>query len=437
MGINQITGTEMYLGEVAGKIGVEPLVFSGFPVRNFATTFSSANAVTCSSAAGTALATGEKTRNGVVGLDSTLQNPVYSVAVRLAATGKRIGIATSVGINHATPAAFYAHQPRRSHYYPIGLDAALAGFDLYAGGGVLLPKEKVPGPPVYEVLRDSGYHIVLGEAAFRRLPPEAGRVVWLFDSLNHTDATLPYAIDRKADDLTLEQITRGAIDFLTRGGDPGFFLMVEGGKIDYACHANDARTAFDETVDFARAVEVAYDFYRKHPDETLIVVTADHETGGLGLGSGPYVLNLQLLQYQKLSVSGLTARIKELRKEKDNRVSWEEMQALLQECCGFWGPVALNEADEKALYESYRTTFSGSPVEMEKSLYASNEPIARLAIRTLNRMANLSWASGGHSAAMVPVYAIGKGAERFTGLLDNTDIPKRIAGDPILKRTKQ
>mgnify|MGYP000222963950 FL=1 len=106
---------------------------------------------------------------------------------------------------------------------------------------------------------------------------------------------LPYAIDRQEGDLTLAEITESAISFLTKGSNKGFFLMVEGGKIDWACHGNDPATVFEEVVDMDNAIKVAYEFYKKHPKETLIVVTADHETGGLGLGTGKYELQLKAL----------------------------------------------------------------------------------------------------------------------------------------------
>ncbi|MFR1241815.1 MAG: alkaline phosphatase, partial [Butyricimonas faecihominis] len=356
------------------------LNFASFPVRNYATTYSSYHGVTCSAAAGTALATGEKTKNGTIGMDKEQKEPLYSVAVRAKEAGRKVGIITSVGMNHATPAAFYGHQPRRTMYFELGKDAIKAGFDLYGGGGII----------------------------------QGG-----------LQTTLPYAIDREEDDFTLSQMTEGAIDFLSRGKQ-GFFLMVEGGLIDYACHVNDAATAFREVEDFADAVQKAYEFYLKHPDETLIVVTADHETGGIVLGTGSYQLNLRVLENQRVSLEKLTREIRELRDMKSNQVAWEDVQELLAKNLGFWNTVNLSTEDEQALKNCYRETFSGKTVEMVKNLYSENEPIAQLSINILNRLAKISWASGGHSAGVVPVYAIGVGAEWFNGRLDNTDIPRII-----------
>ena len=428
MGVNQVNGTEMYLAEKEGRIGLKPLNFTQFPVTNFATTYSKYNAVTCSAAAGTALATGTKTKNGTIGMDSLRRDPLYSVAVQAKKAGKKVGITTSVSVDHATPAAFYAHQPDRNMYYEIATDLPKTGFDLYAGGGFLQPTNKKDSTAalIYDILRDSGYMLIRGVEEFEAKSAEAAKVVWI-EKKDMNRASLSYAIDREPGDMTLAQITCHAIRFLSQDNDNGFFLMVEGGKIDWACHNNDAATTFNEVVDMAEAIQCALDFYQQHPDETLIVITADHETGGIALGTGKYELNLKALQHQKASLEELTAKIKQLRKEKNNKVSWEEVQTLLTENLGFWSDLKLSEKQEKELKEIYRNSFQGGDVKLEKSLYSSNEPLAAKAIRIMDAIAMVGWTSGGHSAGVVPVFAIGAGAQLFERKLDNTDIPRKIA----------
>lgn len=427
MGVNQVNGTEMYLAEKEGRIGLKPLDFTQFPVVNFATTHSQYNSVTCSAAAGTALATGSKTKNGTIGMDSLHQMPLYSVAVQAKKAGKKVGITTSVSIDHATPAAFYAHQPDRNMHYEIATDLPKTGFDLYAGSGLLQMKSTKDSTAagIKTILRDSGYVILQGIEEFKEKSGQSGKVV--FTQKGGDRGSLPYAIDRKDNDLTLAQITECAIDFLSRNNNDGFFLMVEGGKIDWACHNNDVATTFNEIIDMDEAVKKALEFYHKHPDETLIVITADHETGGIALGTGKYALNLDVLQYQKVSKDKLTGKIKKLRKEKGNKVAWEDVQNLLRDNMGFWNEVQLSEKQEKELEEVYKQSFCGKEVEMEKSLYASNEPLAKKAVEILDAVAMIGWTSGGHSAGVVPVFAIGAGAKLFNGKLDNTDIPKKIA----------
>lgn len=428
MGVNQVNGTEMYLAEKEGYIGVKSLNFTQFPVVNFATTYSKYNSVTCSAAAGTALASGMKTKNGTIGMDSLHQTPLYSVAVKAKEAGKKVGITTSVSVDHATPAAFYAHQPSRSMYYEIGTDLPKTGFDFYAGAGFLQTESKKDStaPELTGIIEEAGYKIIRGNEAFQREYRDAVKAVFIQNE-GEEKSCLPYAIDRKAGDLTLAQITENAIHFLTKEKNDGFFLMVEGGKIDWACHGNDAATVFAEVADMAEAIQKALDFYNQHPDETLIVITADHETGGIALGTGKYALNLQVLQHQKLSKEQLTHKIQELRTEKGNKVSWEDIQSLLSENLGFWKEVKLSDKQEIQLKEVYKRSFGKNTVKMEKDLYAENELLAAEAIKILDAIALVGWTSGGHSAGVVPVYAIGAGAQLFTGKLDNTDIPKKIA----------
>ena len=204
--------------------------------------------------------------------------------------------------------------------------------------------------------------------------------------------------------------------------------MVEGGKIDYACHANDAAAMLLETVNFDNAIQIAYEFYKQHPKETLIVITADHETGGFTLGTGSYAINFNILQNQKVSKAGFSRIINQLRHDTKDNVSWEQIQAALKENFGFWDTVKLSERDEKALYQEYERSFTGDKkVQMAESLYFRDEPISALAVKIIDRIAMVSWPITSHSAAYVPVFAVGNGAEQFVGQMDNIDIPMKIA----------
>ena len=433
MGVNQVQGTELYRGELEGKIGLTPIWFTQFPYATTATTFSATNGVTDSAAAGTALATGNKTQNGTIGMKQDLQTEVSSVAVWAKNKGCRVGVTTSVSVDHATPAAFYAHDPSRGSYYKIGTDLYKAGFDFYAGSDFIDPNNKDNkdgnSENLYTMAEKNGYTIAREYKDYLKKCKKADKMI-LFQSekASEKDRTaIPYAIDRTKDDLTLADITRSAINFLSKDLSKGFFLMVEGGKIDWACHSNDAATAFHEVADMDEAVKVAYEFYSQHPDETLIVVTADHETGGFVLGTGAYKLNLQVLKNQKVSESGFTRILNELRKKYNNNVSWEKVQQALKENFGFWDKVKLNEKQEERLLAKYNDTFKGKEAKLEKSEYAQDEPLAAEAKRIIDEIALVGWTSGGHSAGYVPVFAIGAGADLFQGRIDNTEIPIKIA----------
>ena len=169
------------------------------------------------------------------------------------------------------------------------------------------------------VIEEGGYAIAHGMDEYAAKSVQSDKILLLQESGDDVNS-LPYAIDRKNGDMTLAQMTEAAVGFLMKEKNKGFFLMAEGGKIDWACHNNDLATVVKEVIDFDNAVKVAYEFYKKHPKETLIVISADHETGGLGMGISGYTLNLKALENQKVSQEELSRRITDLRRNKD--VSW-------------------------------------------------------------------------------------------------------------------
>lgn len=426
MGINHVHGTEMYMGELQDIIGISSLQFTQFPYFTMATNFSASSGVTDSAAAGTALATGSKTKNGTVGMLANQKTDATSIAVRAKNIGAKIGISTSVAIDDATPSAFYAHTPSRKDYYKIGLQMIDSRFDFFAGSGFHQP-EKEGKKDLFTLVQEGGYALLKGYNEYLHRPADVDKIVLFQPESAESSYSLPYAIDRKPGDLTLKEITLAGIDFLSKDAGKSFFLMVEGGKIDWCSHSNDAASTFREVMDFDSAIKVAYDFYKQHPDETLIVVTADHETGGLILGNGKYELNLKALDRQKISESGFTKVINQLRKEHKNKVSWEMVRNALKENFSFWNEIALTANQEDRLRKVYDETFGNQKVELKESLYERDEPIAATAKDILNEIAMVSWASGAHSGACIPVYAIGVGAEKFHGKIDNTMIPVIIA----------
>jgi len=428
MGLNQINGTEMYQAELEGNIGFKPLVFTQFPNAGLIRTHSASNGVTDSAAAGTALATGSKTKNGTVGLDSTLFNPVYSIAVKARNAGKKVGILTSCGLDDATPAAFYAHQTKRNMQYEIANDAFSSRFDFFGGATFTKPCTRHDGSlgsNVYIQMEEEGYVLAYGFDEYKEKSPDADRII-LMERKEKKLLDLVYAIDRQETDLSLAQLTEAAVEHLSRDNQDGFFLMVEGGTIDMACHANDAATTFAEIIDLDESVKIAYDFYQRHPEETLIIVTADHETGGMVLGTGSSRLNLQVLQHQKMSQAVLSSKIVELREQKKNNVSWEDIKSLLSETMGFWDKVTLTTAEEEQIREAYKISFVEGDTSKVETLYQKDEKISVAANKIINKKANVGWMSSGHSAGFVPVFAIGVGAESFNSLMDNTQLPKKI-----------
>lgn len=253
--------------------GGDSLCFTKFPAKGNLTTKSASSKITDSAAAGTALATGSKTSNGTLGMLPDRETKLKSVAYDAHQSGRMVGILTTVSVDHATPAAFYANVEQRGMAYEIASQLPTTGFELFAGAGFVKPKE------LFDTFADSAYVVVRGRNAELTSP----KMIWIQDEGKNM-GELPFALsDRKADDMTLPEMTKKAITFLSSDESKGFFMMVEGGKIDWAAHSNNALNVRGEVIDFAQAVAHALAFYEAHPDQTLIVVTADHETGGLSL----------------------------------------------------------------------------------------------------------------------------------------------------------
>ena len=435
MGTNQVLGTEMYLSELKGEIGRQRLCMTQFPYSGQAATFSASNGITDSAAAGTCLASGKKTNNGVLGQDAEGQD-VRTVAEILKAQGWGVGIMTSVAFDHATPGAFYAHVPSREMYYEIGKQLAFSDFDFFGGAAFHQPNlSRLVGNPksvmgkrtnLYDLCEEQGYTLAHGfEEAQGLMDAKKMILMQSTDGIdrNKPSYNIPYAIDRKADDLTLEQIVRTAIPFLSSKHER-FFMMVEGGMIDYASHGNDAATVFGEVIAMDEALRVAYAFYQAHPDETLIVVTADHETGGMALGNSDYTLNLQLLQHQHCSAWILSDKVSALFKDKKSP-RWETVQRVLTESLGLYDKVEVTAEEDAALQEAYKKAVSHKGSDM-KTMYKDINEIGALAVKMLNDKSKIGWTTTAHSAHAVPIFAVGVGAERFSGWHDNSDIAKLI-----------
>lgn len=426
MGPHQVLATEMYLAEMEGRIGRRSLTMTTFPYSGQVATFSTSSGITDSAASGTCLASGKKTDNGVIGQtpDGT---PTISVASQLKKQGWGVGIMTTVTIDHATPAAHYAHTPSRNNYYTIGTQLAESDFDFFGGSGFYHPQDKnnPSAPNLYDVSEKNGYFLAGGYASAKAnigvekmlLVPEER-----LEDRSRRAGALPYAIDRKEGDLSLAQIVGVAIEQLKV--HDRFFMMAEGGKIDYASHANDGGTVLHEVIDFDNAIKLAYQFYQQHPDETLIVVTADHETGGLALGNSDYVLNLKVLANQQCSSDLLSGQLSALQKEKGEYLTWEQVKSLITKNTGLYSEVSLSKEEDTMLQEAYDKMMQN--VGVEKTLYQDINALAAQALALLNQKSRLGWTSKGHTASAVPVFAIGVGAEKFTGWLDNTEIAPLI-----------
>ena len=431
MGVNQVNAAETYLGALQGRIGIQPLCFPSFPYSAFVNTQSATNGVTDSAAGGTALACGQKTKNGTLGMLKDLTTSVSSIADWARNSGAAVGITTSVAIDHATPAAFYAHVKERHEQYTIGKQLVESANDFYAGSDFTIPTdpEYPNGPTLYEEANAKGFTISRGYADYQKRAANAKKMILLqSEEASKADRySIPYALDRKDGDLTLTDITRAGIDFLMKkqGEKNGFFMMIEGGKIDWACHANDL-AFIPELIDMDNAVKVAYDFYKQHPDETLIIVTADHETGGIVLSRGLYEINLAAVGNQRITIEKLGKELHKMHDVKGDKLLWDDVKTFLAENFGFWDKISLTDEQTQRLESSFKKIMDGTSKD-QRTLYQNDDELAVTVRSIMSECAQVGWHVTSHSNGYVPCFAIGAGAEQIHGRIDNTEIPKIVA----------
>ena len=431
MGVNQVNAAETYLGALQGRIGIQPLCFPSFPYSAFVNTQSATNGVTDSAAGGTALACGQKTKNGTLGMLKDLTTSVSSIADWARQSGAAVGITTSVAIDHATPAAFYAHVKERHEQYTIGKQLVESANDFYAGSDFTIPTdpEYPNGNTLYEEANSKGFTIARGYADYQNKAANAKKMILLqSEEASKADRySIPYALDRKDGDLTLTDITRAGIDFLMKkqGEKNGFFMMIEGGKIDWACHANDL-AFIPELIDMDNAVKVAYDFYKQHPDETLIIVTADHETGGIVLSRGLYEINLAAVGNQRITIEKLGKELHKMHDVKGDKLLWDDVKTFLAENFGFWDKISLTDEQTQRLVSSFKKIMDGTSKD-QRTLYQNDDELAVTVRNIMSECAQVGWHVTSHSNGYVPCFAIGVGAEQIHGRIDNTEIPKIVA----------
>ncbi len=422
MGMGQVMGAEVYNRTVKGSD--DNLLMMRFPVSSVATTYSASSPVTDSAAAGTALSSGVKTNNGMLGVtpDSTAVN---SIAKTLFDDGYGVGIVTSVYPDDATPGAFYTHVPSRSMFYEIGRDAASCGYD-FIGGSNLRGTKDTNGKPtdLMRLFAENNVSVIRGTQGMDTITSK--RVLML-----STDSTrisnIGFTIDSIPGALTLPAMTEACLAHLQKNGRDRFFMMVEGGNIDHAGHANDGGTVIKEIMNFQDALKIAYDFYTKHPDETLIVVTADHETGGMGLGNNVvgYDLKLKYLDKQKVSKDGFAEYCNNILRTR-RIYTWDDMREYLTENLGFWSHVPVTEQQTENLKKDFERCLINREGVDQQTLYNNFNEFSVNVFKIMDNFTGLGWTTNGHSGGLVPVYAIGVGAEKFASFNDNTDIPKII-----------
>ena len=423
MGLGHVNATEAYNRDVLKSD--TPILMMTFPVASQARTYSASSPITDSAAAGTALASGYKTKNSMIGMNpDTVAVP--SIAVDFMNAGYAVGVGTTVQADDATPAAWYAHAENRGMKETIAPQAAESGLSFLAGGGFKLHGAgDVAFREFFNTMQKGGYEIAEGYAAFNELKRKGGKLpqkVLLYPE-NGTGGQAGYTIDSIPGALTCAQITEACLQTLEGVNPDRFLMMIEGGNIDWAAHANDGGGVIKEILNFQDAINVAYQFYLRHPSETLIVVTADHDTGGMAYGRNGGAYDIAYADAQKISKDTFADWTRNWGKGDP---TWEEMEKTLKEKLGFWTTVPVSEKETKELKALFDETFITKKAEDEKTLYHTFNAFTAKAFSILNHHMGIGWTTTYHAGNLVPVYAVGANAGYFTGSLNNTDIPKLI-----------
>ena len=406
MSAPQTNAAQIYNGSnVSGAIELEKLTFTQFPVVGLQYTQDSTSFCPDSASTATSLSSGFKTHSGVIGMGVDKVTAGETIAEKVKEQlGWKVGIISSVTLNHATPAAYYAHIASRNDYYDIGLQMADSGFDYFAGGS-------------------------LNQAD---LNSDSGKVYAVSPNLQD-DGAMRYAIDMEDEDITLAEFVRKGIDVLYN--ETGFFMMVEGGKIDWAGHANDAVANISDTIALDEAVEVALEFAFRHPEETLIIVTGDHETGGMTIGYAAtgYNTAFDIMKNQTMSYVAFDEAV--AAEKAAGTFSFDRLLEMVEEAFGLTAPgtqndvgaLIMNEYEYAKLQKAYEDDRTGNTDGYEESLlYGGYNPISVTLTHILNNKAGIGWTSYAHTGLPVPVYAYGEGAEAFIGTYDNTEIAKKL-----------
>ena len=426
----------------------EMLNFMKFPVAGSATTYDSTSFCPDSASTATSIASGHKPYSGVLNMNEAKNKTYTTIAEALKnEMGYKIGIVSSVNINHATPAAFYAHQASRNNYYEIGLELIDSNFDYFAGGALLKPtgdSSDKPETDLYELATAAGYTVVKTQAEAQALTADAGKAIVIAEDLADSNA-MNYEIDRADTAWALKDYVQQGVTILDN--DKGFFMMVEGGKIDWACHANDAASTIHDTIAFADAVQVAIDFAAEHPDETLILVTGDHETGGLSIGYAGtnYNTYLKNINYQTISYAKYDADY--VAKYVESKTPFADAMTDVAALFGLVMPAQAESAANKTLvltdYEvaelkkAYDITLKGGfgtdangkslQTAEEYVQYGTYTPFSVTVTHLLNNKSGINFSSYSHTGLPAAVYASGVGQELFVGSYDNTDIYNKMA----------
>ncbi|MDZ5472206.1 alkaline phosphatase [Bacillus sp. 31A1R] len=370
-------------------------------------TYSANNMVTDSGAAGTAIATGQKTNNEVIGSDPEGKE-VDSILDLFQANGKKVGIISTNTVFDATPAAFGGSAPNRW----TGSDALAQQFydnkiDVILGGG-----SKPFSEELLAKFKNDNYAIAKDKTELKNAE-NTGKLLGLFHP-----SYMNYNLDKEennSQEPTLNEMTSKALDVLSKG-KKGFFLMVEGARIDHAAHAADITGVWKETIEFDNTVKDIVNWAKKDKN-TLVVVLADHETMGI---SATENMNIEALKKIEVSPEYMASK---LEKDANGEYTLETVKSVFST----YAHIELTDEEATTFLQNVKDN-QGKVYPAHKIGWEIGSVIAKYnKVGVSDRTVRAESSTGGHTANMVPVFATGLGSSDFEGVLDNTDISKLIA----------
>lgn len=428
-----------YITELASD---EKLFINSLPIQGVMDV-AAVSAIPDSAAASTAMATGKKVPNGVLSMNPETEEKYQQITKLLTQNGFNTALITNVNLDDATPAAFYAHALKRHSYYDIAVQVPDSAIRLFVGEAFKRPKS----------FKKPDLDVVLKEGGYKLFTPSKGNISYPSGKTIVTYKNIPYAIDSKDESTKLASFVKKAIAQL--GKEKGFLIVVENGKIDQAAHMHDPATLVKEVKEFDEAVKEAYAFYMEHPEETLIIVTSDHETGGLTLGhQNAEDIDMSFFDLQKISAASFRTNINRFRNRRGTTASVEDFMPNVQRSFGLRilskeekqeMTLKAEEGDENAktalrfnltpaeisiMREAYRYSMMDRnkrpQTEAYKNKYDQNDPLQMAPTFILSQRAGISFTTFGHTGTPVPVSAVGKEALLFSGRYSNTEIYRKI-----------
>ncbi len=392
MSLPQVDATEIYNNSIKGNSmsNQDQLSFTKFGTIGLRKNHSGDNYITDSSSSASALASGKLIKNGVVNLDEN-GNKTIPITYPLKDKGMKIGIITNQSVDHATPAGFFAYCNDRNDYPTIANQIPATGFDFFAGS-------KIAGFSEYfeNAYKKAGYEYLSNNEEYKNIK-KGGKYI-----LVAPNNRILYGMEQSEDDISISKYLDMALPVLDN--EKGFFVMVESGMIDTAAHNNDAKAVISDVNELDKAVKIALDFAEKHPKQTLIIVTGDHETGNMSLGT--FNISYENLKNINMSISALEEYLK-----TSDKSAQHKLQLIVENFNVDKGSNTYNELN--------------NAINSAKSDYSK---VIDLVKKHEQDISGIKFSADNHSGLSVPVYVYGDENNIFTGEYKTDEFNHKLRG---------